>query len=64
MKSILKKMSNALQLVLAAPVKLPAKVTQVVKYVAVALGILDAVIDDKSDGPQTEKKEERGETAD
>lgn len=57
-------MSNALQLVLAAPVKLPAKVTQVVKYVAVALGILDAVIDDKSDGPQTEKKEEHGETAD
>lgn len=57
-------MSNALQLVLAAPVKLPAKVTQVVKYVAVALGILDAVIDDKSDGLQAEEKEEGGETPD
>lgn len=57
MKSILKKLSTAVQLVLAAPVKLPAKVTQVVKYVAVALGIINAVIDDKSKSPEMEEKE-------
>lgn len=63
MKSLLKKLSTAVQLVLAAPVKLPAKVTQVVKYVAVALGIIHAVMDDKAEGPQVQEKE-GGETAD
>jgi hypothetical protein len=40
-------------MVLAAPVKLPGKVVQVAKYVAVALGILETVIDDKADKPHT-----------
>ncbi|HMR19783.1 MAG TPA: hypothetical protein PKA53_10835 [Sphingobacterium sp.] len=52
MKKIIHTLSKAVQVVLAAPVKLPAKVVQVAKYVAIALGILEAVIEEK-DKPQT-----------
>lgn len=34
MKKLINSLSRAVQLVLAAPVKLPAKVLQVVKYIA------------------------------
>ena len=56
-------MSKAVQVVLAAPVRLPSKVVTVAKYVAVALGILESVIPDKEDKPTT-GEEESGETAD
>ncbi|NGM62669.1 hypothetical protein G5B30_12155 [Sphingobacterium sp. SGG-5] len=63
MKKIINKLSKAVQLVLAAPIKLPAKIQQVVKYVAVALGIIDAVIQEEKPEPQA-GEEERDETAD
>jgi len=64
MKKIIHTLSKAVQLVLAAPVKLPAKVVQVVRYVAVALGILETVVgNEEQQKPQT-GEEDGGETAD
>lgn len=54
-------MSKAVQVVLAAPVKLPAKVVQVTKYVALVLGIINASIPDKD---KEQKEEDARETAD
>lgn len=49
MRKIIKKINQAVQLVLAAPVKLPMKVVQVVKYIALSLGILEAIVPDHDD---------------
>lgn len=49
MKNILKKISGAVQFVLMAPIKLPGKALQVLKYVAIGLGIIEKVME-KSDG--------------
>ena len=62
MKKIIQTLSKAVQVVLAAPVVLPAKVVQVVKYVAVALGILETVIRDEAQQPQA--AEEGGDETD
>lgn len=43
MHKILKKISAAVQLVLLAPVKLPGKALNIIKYVALGLGVLEAV---------------------
>lgn len=45
MKKIIKKINKAVQVVLLAPVKLPAKAMHVIKYIALGLGILDSVLD-------------------
>lgn len=47
MKNILQKISRALQLVLMAPIKLPGKVLNMIKYIALALGVVETVLDDK-----------------
>lgn len=52
MKKIIKTLSKAVQMILAAPVKLPAKIQQVAKYVALALGILEAVVQEDERTPQ------------
>lgn len=44
MHKILKKISAVVQLVLLAPVKLPGKALNVVRYIALGLGILEAVV--------------------
>jgi len=49
MKKILRIASKAVQVVLAAPVKLPAKVVQVVKYVALLIGIAETVIHEEKE---------------
>ena len=49
MNKILKKISGVVQLVLMAPIKLPGKALQVLKYVAIGLGILETVVSDESD---------------
>lgn len=54
MKKILKIVSRTVQIVLATPVKLPAKVVQVTKYLALVLGILEAAI------PEEDKSKEEG----
>lgn len=47
MKKIFNKIGQVLQLVLAAPVKLPGKVGNVLKYVAIGLGILETVLEEE-----------------
>ncbi len=63
MKRILRIASKAVQMVLAAPVKLPVKIQQVAKYVAVALGILEAVVQEDERKPDA-GEEGCGETPD
>lgn len=58
MKNIINKISQALQLVLLAPIKLPGKALNIIKYVAVGLGIIEAVLDE--DKPEAENREQKG----
>lgn len=44
MKKIIKKISGAIQIILLAPVKLPAKVLNVLKYIGLGMGIIESVI--------------------
>ena len=59
---ILKKLGQAVQVVLLAPIKLPAKALNVLKYIAVGLGIIEQVVQDDDDKPKAEGKEGRDET--
>ncbi|QRY55284.1 hypothetical protein [Sphingobacterium siyangense] len=52
MKKIFNKVGQVLQLLLAAPVKLPGKVGNVLKYLALGLGIVETVLDEAK--PQSE----------
>jgi len=57
MKKIIRKISQAVQVVLLAPIKLPAKAMSVLKYIAVGLGIIEQVMDDGKDNREAERKE-------
>ncbi len=60
MNKIIKKVSRAIQVVLLAPIKLPGKALQVLKYIAVGLGIIETVLNNEEDKPlETERKEDR-----
>ncbi|TYR36691.1 hypothetical protein FXV77_09330 [Sphingobacterium phlebotomi] len=63
MRQIIRKISQAVQVVLLAPIKLPAKALNVLKYVAVGLGIIEQVIQDEDTEPKTEGKEGNDEAA-
>ncbi|QQT28592.1 hypothetical protein I6I99_14595 [Sphingobacterium multivorum] len=52
MKTIFNKIGQVLQLVLAAPVKLPGKVGNVLKYLALGLGIVETVLDEAKSQPE------------
>ncbi|WON93664.1 hypothetical protein [Sphingobacterium sp. UGAL515B_05] len=52
MKKIFNKIGQVLQLLLTAPVKLPGKVGNVLKYLALGLGIVETVLDEAK--PQSE----------
>lgn len=47
MKKIFNKIGQVLQMVLAAPVKLPGKALNILKYVALGLGVLEKVLEEK-----------------
>ncbi|MFD2902506.1 hypothetical protein [Sphingobacterium anhuiense] len=47
MKNIIQKISRALQVVLIAPIKLPGKALNIIKYIALGLGVIETVLDDK-----------------
>lgn len=47
MKNIIQKISQALQVVLLAPIKLPGKALNIIKYIALGLGVVETVLDDK-----------------
>jgi hypothetical protein len=58
MKTIIKKISQAVQVVLLAPIKLPEKTLSLLKYIAVGLGIMEKVLDGEEDDlTKTERKE-------
>lgn len=57
MKKIFNKIGQVLQLVLAAPVKLPGKVGNVLRYVAVALGVLETVLEEEQGEPPPKAKQ-------
>ncbi|WET67979.1 hypothetical protein [Sphingobacterium sp.] len=58
MKKIFNKVGQVLQLLLAAPVKLPGKVGNVLKYLALGLGIVETVLDEaKSQSEVDDAKE-------
>ncbi|MBB1643859.1 hypothetical protein [Sphingobacterium sp. UME9] len=61
MKKIFNKIGQVLQLLLAAPVKLPAKVGNVLKYLALGLGIVETVLDEaKSQSEEDDKDPSAG----
>lgn len=47
MKKIIQKISRALQVVLLAPIKLPGKALNIIKYIALGLGVVQTVLEDK-----------------
>ena len=47
MKKIIQKISRALQVVLLAPIKLPGKTLNIIKYIALGLGVVETVLEDK-----------------
>lgn len=51
MKKILNKIGKVLQVVLAAPVKWPGKAGNILKYIAVGLGILETVMEEEKPPP-------------
>jgi len=67
MKKIFNKIGQVLQLVLAAPVKLPGKVGNVLKYIALGLGIMETVLEEEKppleegNGPPTSGPEDSAE---
>lgn len=61
MKKIVRKISQVVQVVLLAPIKLPVKALQVLKYVAVGLGIIETVLDqEKEESSPTETTGKEG----
>lgn len=56
MKKIIRKIRIGLQVVLTAPVKLPGKALAILKYIALGIGIIETVIDDK----EVSDKEKKG----
>lgn len=63
MHKIIHKISRAVNVVLMAPIKIPGKVLNIVKYVAVALGVLESVLEQEND-PDEKENIERKEAAD
>ncbi|WP_164112078.1 MULTISPECIES: hypothetical protein [Sphingobacterium] len=49
MHKIIKKISQAVQVLLLSPIKLPGKALNIIKYVAVGLGVLEAITSEKRD---------------
>ena len=49
MKKILIKISRVLQVVLMAPIKLPGKALNILKYIALGLGVVETVLDKEND---------------
>ncbi|OOG15745.1 hypothetical protein BWD42_23990 [Sphingobacterium sp. CZ-UAM] len=59
MKKIIHKIGQALQVILLAPVKLPGKVPTILKYLAIGVGIMEALTDEQG-GEKKAPDEQRG----
>lgn len=62
MRSIINKISKAVQVVLLAPIKLPGKALTILKYVAVGLGIIESVLDNGK--PESETRDQNAKEQD
>lgn len=60
MRNIIKKISGVIQVILLAPIKLPGKFINVIKYIGLGLGILESVIVEKEDEEQHEEESADG----
>lgn len=60
MKKILNKIGRLLQVVLTAPVKLPGRAVNVLKYLALGLGILETVIEGEKPPPEERGQQKQG----
>lgn len=60
MKKILNKIGAVLQVVLAAPLKLPGKASNILKYIALGLGILETVLEEDKPPPEKSFDEASG----
>ncbi|PUV25178.1 hypothetical protein [Sphingobacterium athyrii] len=60
MKKILNKIGAVLQVVLAAPVKWPGKAGNILKYIAVGLGILETVMEQEMPPPEKSSDDASG----
>ncbi|MGJ1409488.1 hypothetical protein ACR78Z_07420 [Sphingobacterium thalpophilum] len=60
MKKILNKIGRLLQVVLTAPVKLPGRAVNVLKYLALGLGILETVIEGEKPPPEERGQQVQG----
>lgn len=60
MKKIINKIGRALQVILLTPVKLPGKAMDILKYLAMGVGIIESVIDEKDEVKTKDTKEEGG----
>lgn len=64
MKKFIKKISEVVQVILMAPVKLPGKVMSILKYIGLELGVIEIVLEpeDKIGQPE-DKAVQKSETA-
>ncbi|MDH5826426.1 hypothetical protein [Sphingobacterium faecium] len=60
MKKILIKISRVLQVVLMAPIKLPGKALNILKYIALGLGVVETVLEDKDEKHRDEPPDQEG----
>ena len=49
MKKIINKIGTILGLVLSAPIKLPGKALNIIRYVALGLGIIESVVNEQEE---------------
>lgn len=49
MKKIINKIGTILGLVLSAPIKLPGKALNIIRYIALGLGIIESVVNEKEE---------------
>ncbi|MNG74720.1 hypothetical protein D3C87_1007310 [compost metagenome] len=63
MKKIINKIGRVLQVILLAPVKLPGKALDILKYLSIGVGIIESVIDEKKE-PEKEETDKEGEGKD
>ena len=57
MKKILQKINIAIQAILIAPITLPKKALEILRYLAVGLGIIETVIEDEKKKEESEEEE-------
>jgi len=52
------KISQVIQILLLAPVQLPNKVLKIIKYVALSVGLLEEILEDKDDKENDTKEQD------